>query len=244
MRTWNIIPPSLPSLPSVASNLEQKETKVTKNARNWSLTVSAFMILCLLLAPVVTAADEPQFKFQITGLFMPEREADFRQFLVEKLPDIKLVSIDYDRAEAVFDFDAAKLFPGAKPDQLLQRLDNLVRTNSNSTFGIKPLSTMPREKLERVEIPVAGLDCKACSLALYEIVYRLDGVEQANASFKSGLVAAWIDPAKTSRAVLEEALSEAQRAGETLNPAAGGLQCWVAGVLRQQNPAGQLAGFR
>ncbi len=36
--------------------------------------------------------------------------------------------------------------------------------------------------------------------------FKLLGVEQATASFKVGLVTAWIDPAKTDRAMLEEAL--------------------------------------
>ena len=64
----------------------------------------------------------------------------------------------------------------------------------------------PRDKLERVVIPTAVLDCKACCLAAYEAVAALDGVVQATASFKEGRVTALFDPTKTDRAKLEEAL--------------------------------------
>ena len=59
-----------------------------------------------------------------------------------------------------------------------------------------------------VEIPVVGLDCKACCLAAYEAIYKLEGVERATASFKDGLVTAWIDSEKTDRTKLEAALKQ------------------------------------
>jgi hypothetical protein len=40
----------------------------------------------------------------------------------------------------------------------------------------------------------------------YEAIYRMEGVEQATADFKKGLVTAWIDPAKVDPAKLEAAL--------------------------------------
>jgi hypothetical protein len=69
-----------------------------------------------------------------------------------------------------------------------------------------------------VEIPVVGLDCKACCLAAYEAIYRLDGVEQATASFQVGLVTAWIDPAQTNQALLEEALRKKEVALKSASP--------------------------
>jgi copper chaperone CopZ len=59
-----------------------------------------------------------------------------------------------------------------------------------------------------VEIPIVGLDCKACSLAVYEILFRLKGVEQATASFKAGKATALIDPKQIDRAELEMALRQ------------------------------------
>jgi len=59
-----------------------------------------------------------------------------------------------------------------------------------------------------VNISIAGLDCTGCSYGAYLAVYKIDGVENATASFKEGAVTAWIDPNKTNRAALEEALTK------------------------------------
>ena len=45
-------------------------------------------------------------------------------------------------------------------------------------------------------------------LAAYEAVYKLDGVERATASFREGRVTALIDPSKTDRKALEDALKK------------------------------------
>jgi len=168
-----------------------------------------FRVATLLLALLCLAADDvaPTFKHQVTGLFSTDREADLRETM-EKLPHIKLVSIDFKNAEAVFAYTPAKAFPGAvaKPAELVKQFDNKLRSVSYGTFGIKPLRTMPLEKFKRIGIAVAGLDCKGCCLGAYEAVYKLEGVEMATASFREGLVVAWIDPEKTDRGKLEEAL--------------------------------------
>jgi copper chaperone CopZ len=162
----------------------------------------------------VLRSDEPNpelatIKLRVTGLFQPDREQDLREVML-KIPAAKLVSIDYANAEAVFEYDPQKSFDKAKPDKIPERLDNAVRTNSYSTFGIKPLSTTSKEKLQRVEIGVVGLDCKGCALAAYESVARIEGVVQATASFKDGLVSAKFDPEKTNREALEAALMKAR----------------------------------
>lgn len=171
--------------------------------------------VALLVAPAILAtAVEPTtnlatIKVRVTGLFQPDREQDLRE-VMELIPDAKLVSVDYANAEAVFEYDPQTSFNKATPDKFPERLDNAVRTNSRSTFGVKPLSTTPKEKLQRIEIGVVGLDCKGCALAAYEAVARIDGVEQATASFKDGLVTAKFDPEKTNREALEAALMKAR----------------------------------
>ena len=130
--------------------------------------------------------------------FRWRREADLREAFA-KIPDVKLIGIDFKNAEVVLEYDPAKLLPKAKPEQMLQKLDTLLKNASNHTFGIKPLRTTPLEKLTLITIPVAGLDCKACCLAAYESVYKLEGVERATASFRERQVTALIDPAKTNR---------------------------------------------
>ena len=181
-------------------------------------------ILFLLAVVSVRAADHKPtedkpaelqpVKFRITGLFSPDREADLKEAL-KQVPEVTLVQVDFKTSEASFTFEPAKAFPGAKPEQIVEQFDNRLRSASRHTLGIRAVCTIPREKLTLVEIPVVGLDCKGCCLAAYESIYRLAGVEQATASFKVGLVTAWIDPEKTDRAKLEAAL--VQR-GVTLSP--------------------------
>jgi copper chaperone CopZ len=179
--------------------------------RDRAIRHSAALFCLLLTAVAAKAGDKGEaprpVKHQVTGLFATDREQDLRE-AVEKIPHVKLVSIDFKNAEATFEFDPAKVFPGARPEEVIQRFDNLLRSASNHTFGIKPLRSVPFEKLRLIEIPVVGLDCKACCLAAYEAVYKLDGVERATASFREGRVTALIDPEKTDRAKLEDALKK------------------------------------
>lgn len=152
-------------------------------------------------------AELPTVKHQVTGLFSKERIPDLQKTM-QKLPDIELVKVEFDTAEAEFRYDAAKVFPNATPAQTVERFDNMLRDVSRHTFGIKPRCTTPRDKLKLVEISVLGLDCKACCLAAYESIYKLEGVEQATASFKDGLVTAWIHPEQTDATKLEAALKQ------------------------------------
>jgi copper chaperone CopZ len=158
------------------------------------------------------SAGEVTASYQVTGLFCKERVADLKE-VVGKIPGVKLVSVEYDSAEATFRYDPKEAFPGAKPEDVVKHLDNKVRQTSTHTFGVRPLSKTARDKLKLVEIKVAGCDCKACSLAAYEAVYQLEGVERATASFREGRVTALIDPARTDRAKLKAAL---QRRGVTV----------------------------
>jgi len=159
-----------------------------------------------LFACVVRA--EPQnFTHHVFGLFSPDREADLRE-AVAKLPGVAVVSVDFDRAEVVFNYDPGVAFKGVKPEKIVERFDNDLRGKSHSTFGILPPVTVPREKLTRIEIPVSGLDCKACCFVAYQSVAKIEGVAQAAASFRDGRVTALIDAEKTSTAALEEALKK------------------------------------
>ena len=187
-----------------------------RHQRRMTRRKSLVLLLTALLLPGAPRAarafeDAPattvQVRYRVTGLFSPDRQDDLRE-LVATLPEIKLVSVDFKYAEATFEFDTAKAFPNVKPEQVVDRLNDLVRNASRATFTIRPLSTTPREKLLPVEIAVIGLDCKGCSFAAYESISVIDGVEQATASFKDGRVTALIDPARTDRAALEEALKK------------------------------------
>ena len=155
-----------------------------------------------------TFTDGHSVKLQVTGLFMSDRVEDFRK-LMQQFPEARLKSVDFKTAEATFNFaNDSELFRNAKPEQIVERLHNRIRQLSGYTLGVKALSTIPREKLNLIEIPIKGLDCKACSLAVYDIVARVEGVEQATASFRDSLATAWIDPSKTNRATVEAALKQ------------------------------------
>ena len=72
------------------------------------------------------------------------------------MPDVQLVKIDYDTAEATFRYDVAKVIAGYNPkkpptdEAIAKRLDELLRTASNGTFTLKPGAAIPSEKLEAV----------------------------------------------------------------------------------------------
>lgn len=168
-------------------------------------TIAAGIALSYSLMILCAQVGAGTFKHQVTGLFMKEREQDLRE-AVEKIPKVKLLSIDFKTAEVTFEYDPATTFPGVMPDEVVKRLDNLLKSASGHTLGVKPLPTLPLEQLQLIEIPVAGLDCKACCLAAYEAVSKLEGVERATASFREGRVTALIDPQKTDRSKLEAAL--------------------------------------
>lgn len=156
------------------------------------------------------AASAPTLTLPVFGLFMPERVDAFRAVMAE-VAEAKLLEVNFDTAQAKLAYDAeSQLLRGATPEQVVERLNNRVRQGSRSLFGLQSPSSLPREKLELVEIPIVGLDCPACSLAAYEILARVDGVEQATANFRTGRATAWIDPARTDRAKLVQALEQRQ----------------------------------
>jgi copper chaperone CopZ len=174
------------------------------------IPTTAFSTL-LFTASFSLADDKPakveRITYRVLGFFCPDREKDLREAFKE-LPGITLVAVNFKDAEMTVEFVPSKVFPDAKPEQVTERFDQKLRSLTRSTFGVKPRRTTPRDKLQEVVIRVEGLDCKACSLAAYEAIAGIDGVEQASASFKEGKVTALIDPTKTDRKKLEESLSK------------------------------------
>jgi hypothetical protein len=160
------------------------------------------------VVPVANLAfdNNASVQVQIRGLFIPERGDDFRR-LIDQFPEVRLLDLDYETATATIAYAGeSNIFRDANPEQIIERLNNRMRHSPDQTLGVVPLSSIPREKLQRVELGIIGLDCKACSLGVYNILTRIDGVEQATASFRDGIAIAWIDPEKTDREALEMAL--------------------------------------
>ena len=103
-------------------------------------------------------------KHRVTGLFSPDREVDLKKVFAEKIPEVTLVSVDFKNSEVTFVYDADLLFNKPKPELLIERFDNLLRTHTLGTFGIRDLCKTPKDKLAFIEIDVVGLDCKGCCL--------------------------------------------------------------------------------
>jgi len=167
------------------------------------------LFVAVVLGTAVAAAEPPpkveRITYRVTGLFAPDREKDLRKAFAD-LPDFKLIAVDFAEAEMTVEFTPATLFPGQKPERVTELVNDRVRAATGHTFGVTPRRTVPRDKLVRVEIPVAGCDCQACCLAAYEAVAGVDGVEQATASFRDGKVTARIDPTRTDKGKLEAVL--------------------------------------
>ena len=164
------------------------------------------LLVCLMGSNAF--AEDSDHQCRLLGLFQPDRADDLRM-VIEKIPDIALVKVDFKTAIATLRFDAKKVFPNAKtPAQLIEQISQKLRGESQGVIEALPLSTIPPEKLKEVKISIVGLDCKGCSYAAYIAVYKIEGVEYATANFHDGLVFARIDPEKTNRAALEEALTK------------------------------------
>ncbi len=156
-------------------------------------------LFLLLLVPValVHAGDEKMetITYRVLGLCYPERVDDLRAVLKDR--PVTIVGIDYARSEATITHDPKTL-----------SAENLAHTVNAKGFWVIPRSTVPVDQLKRIEIPVTGLDCKGCALGTYNVISRIDGVEQATVSYKDGKVLVLIDPARTSQGALEEALKK------------------------------------
>ena len=169
----------------------------------------------LTLALPLLHAEEQTGTYRLIGLSAPEREADLRE-VMQTVPAVALVSLDGAKAEVTLRFDAEKLFLPAKskqppaPDKITERLNSLIGGASKNTFSLTERSTVPADKLTKVEIPIGVLDCKGCRYAAYQAVAKLEGVERATVSATPSAVIAWIDATKIKRDALEDALKKAR----------------------------------
>jgi len=155
----------------------------------------------------ITVSDSHTLTLRVTGLFMPERVEALKSLLAD-FPEVAIQNVDFDTAEMTLAYDPeCDRFHNANPDLMVERIHDRIGQLSHSTLGAKAQSTTPRDKWERVEFPIYGLDCMACSLAVYQIMIRTEGVEQATANFREGKATAWIDPVRIDRARLVSVLN-------------------------------------
>lgn len=182
---------------------------------NLLLRLSSLMVIAVCSLGANLRAEEQNSTHCIIGLFDPERKDDLRE-CVKTMPDVQLVKLDYDTAEATFRYDVAKVIAGYNPkkpptdEAIARHLDELLRTASNGTFTLKPGATIPKDKLEAIAIKVGILDCRGCRYGAYLAIAKIEGVERANINAETHTLTAWIDAAKTNRAALEDALKKAR----------------------------------
>jgi hypothetical protein len=168
--------------------------------------VPALFALFIAITATAHGADKvpaaprgPQtFTHRVAGLFQPDRADDLKRAM-DAHPTAKLLAVDYDHGRATFSYDP-KIVSTESLNQFLAK----------AAFGILPPQDAPPDKLTTVEIDIVGLDCKGCALGAYWCVYKLEGVDHATASFHTGKLIAAIDPTKTNRAALEDALKKKQ----------------------------------
>ena len=176
-----------------------------------------FLLPILFLCAVSPLrADEQTGVFRILGLSAPERRADL-ETAMQAVPDVQLASLDYDKGEATFRFDTAKLLPESKgkatppADKVIARLNDLLLNASNHSFNVTAPSAVPADKQTKVEIKVGLLDCKGCRYAAYSYIAKIEGVERATVSSQASTatIYAWIDATKTNLEALTAALKKA-----------------------------------
>ena len=172
------------------------------------------LILAFWLVAISSADESLVQRYRIIGLSSSERESDLRE-VVKQLPELQLEGINLDQAEVTLRYDLAKLFPNHKttekitPEQMLQRLNQVVGGVSSSTFTFAPLPLESNEKLVKLEIQLGLLDCKACRYGAYLAVMKLPGIDRALIAPKTNLLTLWSDATKIERLAIEEALKKA-----------------------------------
>lgn len=150
----------------------------------------------------------PQQELQVIGLFDRRRIDEFKNLFAD-FPEARLINVNFETARATIAIAAeSDLFRGAQTEQIVERLHNRVRQLSEHTLGLQLPAQTVDDELTVIEIPIVGLDCQACSLAVYETLMKVDGVVRAQVSFADGRAKVRVDPTITDLAALEEALKK------------------------------------
>ncbi len=173
------------------------------------LRAAAAALLLPLLCAATARADKMDLR--VIGFSAPEREKDFA-LTMEKMPDLRAIALDAEHARVTLEFNPADLFPKVKvpsdPAAILKRINDLTGAASLRTFQFATPSGLAEDTLAKVEIKVGLLDCKSCRYAFYSAVAGIDGVERATVHSTAGVLTAWIDPQKTSKDALFQALKK------------------------------------
>jgi mercuric ion binding protein len=151
---------------------------------------------------------EPRIiRVRVLGLFSSARVEALRE-AAASIEDAALKDVDYETAHATFEVRPDKAWKDVPAEKLPERIDQALRQASRSTFSAAPASETPAERIEEVTIAAGGCACRACELAAYEAVAKVEGVERATVSFTDSSVIVRFDREKSNRAALEAALKQ------------------------------------
>ena len=152
-----------------------------------------------------TPASPRVVRVRLLGLFAPERVEALRA-AASGMEEASLKEVDYDAAHATFEIRPDRSWKDVPEEKLAERIDQALRNATRSTIAAAPESVTPAEDLIETEIAAYGCVCKACELAAYEAVAKVDGVERAAVSFRDSRIVVRFDRTKTNREALAEAL--------------------------------------
>lgn len=176
------------------------------------MKLQLLLFLFLTLSATPSIAEEVEWRYRVTGFFMPERAEAIRKSFKELHEDITVARLDFDTATVTLRFDPSIVVPRGGRNSATQFavFNQMLRGQTKGVIALLPRSEVPQEQLREVAIPIAGLDCIGCSYAAYETVRRVDGVDYAIASFRDGRVVVRYDSKKTSDQELVAALQKRQ----------------------------------
>ncbi len=140
---------------------------------------------------------------RVIGLFHPDQISRLRD-AVEAIPGISIQKLDYQSSTATFTF-SDELYYDGDLKRTREAIDRMLRGSTNGMFEFLP-KVEEEENWKQVIIPIAGLDCMACSYAAYLAVCKIGGVCRATADFGRGKLEVWIIEKKISIQGLHDVL--------------------------------------
>lgn len=181
-----------------------------------SLLLLAAACASLVLGQEPTPHSAPHVvRVRILGLFSLTRVEALRE-AAGSIEDAALKDVDYESAHATFEVRPDRAWKDVPAEKLPERIDQALRQASRSTFSAAPASETHAERIEEITIAAGGCACRACELAAYEAVAKVEGVERATVSFADSRIVVRFHGEKTNRAALEGALK--QRGVTLLSP--------------------------
>ena len=176
---------------------------------------SRFLLLCLM-ALLANCSKEPVVTVRILGLSDASRVNDFNE-VIKKLPSLKIVSFDSDHATALVRYEPTIMdqrlglrSASSTPSTVIPLIDGLISAASGHTFTVTAPTEIADKNLKKLTFKVNLNDCKGCRYAAYIAVAKLEGLDRATVDSANHSLVAWIDPTKTSKKTVGDALTEAR----------------------------------